>query len=173
MAEKYWSGVKGLALNLYASGNGSLCLGTTDHHDTHATLLRLRRCSSGTGLARRNDEATVIISRQCKGARKSVIIGTNSAALGHARRFEREPSTSGLAGTPIPDAESNTLPSVSLATLSTKGTRQGIRCRCGEPPNKQGLPSRFGFVDTGELALYPAEQNESQRGKSDRICESF
>jgi hypothetical protein len=40
MAEKYWSGVKGLALNLYASGNGSLCLGTTDHHDTHATLLR-------------------------------------------------------------------------------------------------------------------------------------
>jgi hypothetical protein len=82
MAEKYWSGVKGLALNLYASGNGSLCLGTTDHHDTHATLLRLRRCSSGTGLARRNDEATVVISRQCKGARKSVIIGTNSAALG-------------------------------------------------------------------------------------------
>src|SRR5208282_5979195 len=83
MAEKYWSGVKGLALNLYASGNGSLCLGTTDHHDTHATLLRLRRCSSGTGLARRNDEAPVVISRQCKGARKSVIIGTNSAALDH------------------------------------------------------------------------------------------
>ena len=70
-------------------------------------------------------------------------------------------------------AESNTLPSGSLATLSTKGMRQGIRCRCGESPNKQGLPSRFGFVDTGKLALYPAEQNESQRGKSDRICESF
>jgi hypothetical protein len=81
MAEKYWSGVKGLALNLYASGNSSLCLGTTDHHDTHATLLRLRRCSSGTRLARRNDEATVVISRQCKGVRRSVILGTNSAAL--------------------------------------------------------------------------------------------
>ena len=43
-------------------------------------------------------------------------------------------------------AESNTLPSGSLATLSTKGMRQGIRYRCGEFPNKQGLPSRFGFL---------------------------
>lgn len=70
-------------------------------------------------------------------------------------------------------AESNTLPSGSLATLSTKGMRQGIRCRCGEPPNKQGLPSRFGFVDTGKLALYPAEQNESRAVNPTEYAKAF
>ena len=34
-AEEYWGGVKGLAVSLYASGNGSPCLGAADHHYTH------------------------------------------------------------------------------------------------------------------------------------------
>ena len=59
------------------------------------------------------------------------------------------------------------------AILSTKCMCQGISCRRGEPTDEQSLPSGFGFVDSGELALYGAEQNESQRGESDGICESF
>ena len=49
-AEEYWGGVKGLAVSLYASGNGSLCLWTTDHYDAHVTLpllqvhIRYRSC---------------------------------------------------------------------------------------------------------------------------------
>ena len=43
---------------------------------------------------------------------------------------------------------------------STKGMRQPI-CSCGgEPADKQGLPSPFGFVDTGEMALYATEYNK-------------
>src|SRR5664280_2611798 len=34
-AEEYWGGVEGCAVNLHASGNGSLCLGAEDHHYTH------------------------------------------------------------------------------------------------------------------------------------------
>jgi hypothetical protein len=34
-AEEYWGGVKGLAVSLYASGNGPPCLGATNHHYTH------------------------------------------------------------------------------------------------------------------------------------------
>ena len=59
------------------------------------------------------------------------------------------------------------------AILSTKCMCQGIGRGRGEPTNEQGLPSGFGFVDSGELALYGAEHSESQRGESDRICESF
>ena len=59
------------------------------------------------------------------------------------------------------------------AILSTKCMRQGISRRGGEPTNEQRLPSGFGFVDPGELALNGAERKKSQRGESDRICESF
>jgi hypothetical protein len=51
--------------------------------------------------------------------------------------------------------------------------RQGISCRRGEPTNEQRLSSGFGFVDPGELALNGAEREKSQRGQSDRICESL
>jgi len=59
------------------------------------------------------------------------------------------------------------------AILSTKCMRQGISCRRGEPTNEQRLSSGFGFVDPGELTLDGAEREKSQRGESDRICESF
>jgi len=57
--------------------------------------------------------------------------------------------------------------------LSTKRMRQGISCRRGEPTDEQRLASGFGFVDPGELTLDGAEREKSQRGESDRICESF
>jgi hypothetical protein len=59
------------------------------------------------------------------------------------------------------------------AILSTKCMRQGIGCRRGEPTYEQRLASGFGFVDPGELALNGAEREKSQRGQSDRICESL
>jgi hypothetical protein len=34
-AEEYWGGAKGLAVGLYAGGNGPPCLGATYHHYTH------------------------------------------------------------------------------------------------------------------------------------------
>jgi hypothetical protein len=57
--------------------------------------------------------------------------------------------------------------------LSTKRMRQGISCRRGESTNEQRLSSGFGFVDPGELTLNGAERKKSQRGESDRICESL
>jgi hypothetical protein len=45
--------------------------------------------------------------------------------------------------------------------------RQPVGSRGGEPSDKEGLPSRFGFVDTGELALYAAEHNKRQCGEFD------
>jgi hypothetical protein len=69
VTEKYRSGVEGLVVSLHPSGNGSLGLRTTNHHDTHVTLLPLWRYASHiTDLAWRNDEATVTISRRCQGA---------------------------------------------------------------------------------------------------------
>ena len=53
------------------------------------------------------------------------------------------------------------------AILSTKGMRQPVCSRGGKPSDKEGLPSRFGFVDTGELALYAAEHNKRQCGEFD------
>ena len=38
-AEKHRRGMEGRAVNLDTGGNGSPCLGTTDHDDTHVTLL--------------------------------------------------------------------------------------------------------------------------------------
>ena len=34
-AEEHGGGVEGCAVSLYASGNGSPCLGAADHHYTH------------------------------------------------------------------------------------------------------------------------------------------
>lgn len=69
VTEKYRSGVEGLVVSLHPSGNGSLGLRTTNHHDSHVTLLPLWGYASRiTDLACRNDEATVTISRRCQGA---------------------------------------------------------------------------------------------------------
>src|SRR5665647_2893104 len=48
-AEKHRRGMEGRAVNLDTGGNGSPCLGTTDHDDTHVTLLLSRGRASGTG----------------------------------------------------------------------------------------------------------------------------
>jgi hypothetical protein len=69
--------MEGRAVNLDTGGNGSPCLGATDHDDTHVTLLLFRGRASGTGLVRTNDETTVAIPRLCRGARKIASLGTN------------------------------------------------------------------------------------------------
>ena len=50
VAEKHRRGMEGRAVNLDTGGNGSPCLGATDHDDTHVTFLLSRGRASGTGL---------------------------------------------------------------------------------------------------------------------------
>ena len=71
MAEKDGRGMEGRAVNLDTGGNGSPCLGATDHDDTHVTILLFRGRASGTGLVRQKHKETVTISRQCQALGKS------------------------------------------------------------------------------------------------------